>query len=169
MLSGAQLVALKAAITANPTWAAFAQTPDGYLALALELNKTAIPDFIVNKSSLTRHEILTGTSLEATVFTWTGGAYITRNQGERDAFREMFNSTGAVDPRLPTIQAAFNDIFSGAGGATNRTHITAVSKRKATSAEKVFSTGTGTLAAPAALTFEGALTGVEVEQARTLP
>lgn len=111
--------------------------------------------FIVTKTALSRHDILTGTSDEGTTFTWTGGAYITRSQGERDAFREIFNSTGTVNPTLPSIQAAFADIFSGTGGAVNRTHITAMSKRKATRLEKIFATGTGTLASPGTLVVEG--------------
>ena len=111
--------------------------------------------FIVTKTSLSRHEILTGISDEGTTFTWTGGAYITRSQGERDAFREIFNSTGTVNPSLASIQAAFADIFSGTGGAVNRTHITAMSKRRANRLEKIFATGTGTLASPGTLVVEG--------------
>jgi len=84
-----------------------------------------------------------------------GGANITRSQGERDAFREIFNSTGTVNPSLASIKAAFADIFSGTGGAVNRTHITAMSKRKANRLEKIFATGTGTLASPGTLVVEG--------------
>ena len=40
----------------------------------------------------------------------------------------------------------------------NRTHITAMSKRKATRLEKIFATGTGTLASPGTLVVEGAWT-----------
>lgn len=121
------------------------------------LNALASPAFIVTKTSLSRHDILTAVSDEGTTFTWAGGAYITRAQGERDAFREMFNSTGSVNPTKPSIAAAFADIFSGAGGATNRTHITAMSKRSATVAEKVLAggPGVGSLASPATLLFEG--------------
>lgn len=168
-LSGPQLAQLKAAINNTPEWSALPNNDDGAFALAAILNQTAAPDFIVIKSSLSRHDILTGTSLESTVFTWTGGAYITRSQGERDAFREIFNSTGTVDPRPPSITAAFLDIFSGAGGATNRAHITAMSKRKARAGEKIFATGAGTLANPATLTFEGALSPTDVSTARNLP
>ncbi len=111
--------------------------------------------FIVTKTALSRHDILTGKSDEGTTFTWTGGAYITRSQGERDAFREIFNSTGSVNPSIGSIQAAFADIFSGAGGATHRAHISAMSKRKANRLEKIFATGTGTLASPGTLVVEG--------------
>jgi hypothetical protein len=130
------------------------------------LNTVAAPAFIVRRTSVSRHEILTGTSAVGTTFTWTGAAYITRSQGERDAFREIFNSTGAVNPGLPSIVAAFNDIFSGAGGAPNRTHIDAMSKRSATRGEKIFATGVGTDASPATLTFEGNLVYQDVQAAR---
>ena len=63
---------------------------------------------------------------------------------------------------------AFADIFSGAGGLANRTHIIALSKRSATVAEKLYATGTGTDAAPAKLVFEGAVAGDDVVQAREL-
>lgn len=168
-LSPAQLTTLKAAIVANPTWNSIPNNDDGNDTLAAILNGTAVPDFIVNKSVLSRHDILTGTSLAGTTFTWTGGAYITRSQGEREAFREIFNSTGSVDPRLPSIVAAFADIFSGAGGLTNRTHIAEMAKRKATFAEKILATGTGTIVSPAAMSFEGKLTATDVASARNMP
>jgi hypothetical protein len=168
-LSPSQLTTLKAAIVGNPTWNALPNNDDGNETLASILNGTAAPDFIVNKTTLSRHDILTGTSLAATTFTWTGGAYITRSQGEREAFREIFNSTGTVDPRLPSIVAAFADIFSGPGGLTNRTHIAEMSKRKATFAEKILATGTGTLVAPANMSFEGKLTSTDVASARNMP
>lgn len=168
-LSNQQLQAVKTAILADPALASQPMTSGGALVIAEALNAQAAPDFIVWRTSLARHDILTGTSIEGTTFTWTGGAYITRSQGERDAFREMFNSTGSVNPRTPTIISAFNDIFSGAGGATNRAHIEAVSKRKATRVEKITASGTGSLASPATLSFEGAISGEDVQQARELP
>ena len=42
-------------------------------------------------------------------------------------------------------------------------------KRKARLLEKVMSTGTGTLASPATMGYEGAITADEVEQVRSLP
>ena len=154
-LSAAQLQQLKVAIAANPVWAAMPNTQDGALEIAAQLSVQAVPDWIVRRTTLSRHSILTGTSLEATSFTWTGLAYIGRSQGERDAFREIFNSTGTVDPGVTSTIAAFADIFSGAGGATNRAHIDASGKRKASLYERVFTTGLGTLASPAILGTDG--------------
>lgn len=165
-LTNAQLGTLKTYINSIPEWASLPMTNASGEIIREALNQLASPDWIVEKTQLSRHSILAETSIEGTTFTWTGGAYITRSQGERDAFREMFNSTGTVDPRLATIKAAFADIFSGTGGATNRTHITALSKRKATLGEKVLSTGTGSLASPAQLGWEGQLTVDDVVSAR---
>lgn len=154
MLTAAQIASIRALTLVEPALAAFVAAQNDYEIMAW-WNAPAAPDFIVTKTTLSRHDILTATSLEGTTFAWAGGAYITRAQGERDAFREMFNSTGTVNPTTASIQAAFTDIFSGAGGVGNRAHIVAMGKRKATRAEKALATGTGTLIAPAALTFEG--------------
>ena len=121
--------------------------------IATWYNQSTNPAFYVWRKTLSRHEILTGISDEGTTFAWAAGAYITRSQGERDAFREMFNSTGNVDPSLASIKAAFNDIFSGAGGAGNRAHILAMSRRVVSRGERIFSTGTGTKADPGVCTL----------------
>lgn len=167
-LTPAQLVTLKAFINTNPAWVALPLTNAAGQMIADELNALASPAFVVERTVLTKHEIITGTSSGGTTFAWAGAAYITRSQGERDAFREMFNSTGSVNPSLPSIKAAFLDIFSGAGGLPNRTHIIALSKRRASLVEKLFATGTGTDAAPATLVYEGVLPGDMVVQAREL-
>lgn len=165
-MTPAQNAALKAAILADPVLAAQPSDGDGLNFIADALNAVATPDYIVWRKAVSRHEILTGTSSLGTTFAWAGGAYITRNQGERDAFREMFNSTGTVDPSLDSIKAAFADIFSGAGGAGNRTHIDAMSKRKALRIEKILATGNGAFSTPSTLGFEGAITPNEVDTAR---
>lgn len=149
-LTTQQLQTLKAAILAetDPTFVEY--RTNGQTPLMSEwLNGQASPAYYVKRTSLSRHDILTGTSDEGTTFAWAAGAYITRNQGERDAFREMFNDTGTVDPWLPTILAAFADIFSGAGGAGNRAHIVAMSRRPATRFEALYASGAGPGAARA--------------------
>ena len=126
---------------------------------------TSTANYYIKRRLVSRHEILTGTSDDGTTFSWAAGAYITRSQGERDAFREMFNDTGTVDPWLPTIQAAFNDIFSGAGGLPNRTHITAMSRRLANRVEKALATGAGTKGAPSDASFEGLVNAQDISDA----
>lgn len=164
-MTPAQLQTLKTYILADPTLGPLTSGPGtDYGAIAAAMSADASPDFWIYRSALSRHEILTGTGPDGTTFAWAGGAYITRSQGERDAFREMFNSTGAINPALPSIQAAFADIFSGAGGVGNRTHITGMARRKATLVEKVLSTGNGAVATPATATYEGGLSISDVGQ-----
>lgn len=165
-----QLQTLKAAILAETDPAFVELRSSGATgAMAEFYNQPASPAFYVGKTSLSRHDILTATSDDGTTFSWAGGAYITRSQGERDAFREMFNSTGTVNPSLASIVAAFNDIFSGAGGAGNRTHITAMSRRAASRVEKLFATGVGSKASPAVAVYSGTLQDTDVVQAINLP
>ena len=166
MLNAEQLTALKTYILADPVLSAKPMTLDGAYEMADILNAKAAPAFIVWRTSVSRHEIVAGTSAAGTVFNWAGSGYITRAQGERDAFREMFNSTGTVNPGRPSIQAAFQDIFSGTGNAAlNRAHIQAMSKREATVFEELFAVGTGSSASPADLVVEGDIRPVEIAQA----
>lgn len=169
-MTPAQLLTLRTAIDNTPAWAATPNNGDGHVDLAALLNAPATPAYYVKRSTLTRHEIVTGTSDDNTTFSWAAGGYITRAQGERDAFREMFNSTGTVNPWLPSILAAFADIFSGAGGLGNRNHITAMSRRLGSEVEKVMKTaGAGTKADPATMGFESPVTPSLIQQARDLP
>ena len=148
-----QLATLRAYVEAHADLLAL----DGNLTgLADALNADVAPDFIVTRTTISRHLIVTGESMEATVFLWAGNGYIGRTPGELAAFRDMFNDTGNVDPRKPNIQAAFADIFSGTGNAAlNRAHIVAMTKRKASRFEHAFATGTGSLAVPGVLVLEG--------------
>lgn len=156
-MTPAQLQTLRDHINATPALLALYNAGDR-AGLADAYNAEASPAWYGKKTALSRHDIITGASDDGTTFTWAGAAYIGRTQGERDAFREMFNSTGTVNPSLPSIAAAFSDIFSGAGGQTNREHINAMGRRKLNRVEKLFSTGLGTKANPATVTFEGSVT-----------
>ena len=169
-LTAAQLATFRTALLAETDPELVTYRTNGQTGLIAEwYSKPASTDFVVMRSSVSRHEIIAETSPEGTVFSWAGAGYITRSQGERDAFREMFNSTGTVDPRKPSIQAAFQDIFSGTGNAAlNRAHIIAMSKRKASRIEKVFATGAGTTASPGTLVFEGTIADRDVDAAIAL-
>lgn len=115
--------------------------------------------FIVWRNSVTQVEYQI-TEAFGTSFNWSGaGGFIARTQGERDAWRTMFQS-GSVDPSKANVITAFNDIFSGtgAGAVATRAHLLAVSKRAATNAEKALATGTGTSGSPGKLTWFGIIT-----------
>lgn len=170
-LTPAQLQTLKTDIQADATLNAFPNSADGNAAIAAAYDVTAAPDFWVWKTRTTKDDLVAKLGPDGTSFAWTGTGYITRSQGERDGFNAIFDSSGAVNPSLANVRQAFADIFSGgtAPAPANRTHLLAVSRRKATRVEKLFATGTGSTAVPGLMAFEGQMTGSLVEQARNLP
>lgn len=167
ILTLAQLQALKADLLADVTLAAIARTADGFVQIATAYNAAAAPDFWIWRTKVTRDELVGRPSIDATTFDWTGTGYIARAQGERDAFNAIFDSADAVNPSLATVRQAFSDIFSGATAPApaNRTHLLTVARRKATRAEKLFATGTGSTVTPATLGPEGAVTAGNIEAA----
>jgi hypothetical protein len=167
MLTLTQLQALKTEITNDAALNAYPQNSDGAFAIADILNLTAAPDFWVWRTFVAKEEYVSGASVDGTNFSWTGTGFITRSVGERDAWRELFQN-GSCNPSLPNVRQAFTDIFSGgvAPAPANRTHLSAVSRRKATRAEQVLATGTGSTGSPGLLTFEGELTYQDVQDAR---
>lgn len=181
MLTTAQLTILKADIAADAALSAQPNTPDGNSAIAAAYNQVAVPDSWAWRTYVEKHEYTQGASPDGTLLAWTGAGYITRSQGERDAFREIFNASGSCNPSLPNVRTAFVDIFSGGTNPApaNRAHLSAVSRRKVTRGEKLFAvlavggpaqTGLrGATGNPDTLTFEGALSYQDVEAARNLP
>lgn len=171
-LTTAQLQALKTHIDADPVLAAQPNNSDGAFAIAAALNLPATPNFWVWRTSVEKKEIVSNVSRNGTSFTWAGNGFIARSQGEIDCWNQLFNSTLTCNPSLPNVRQAFLDIFSGTGNAaSNRTHLDAVSRRKATRAEKLFATGQGgdTAGTAGTLTFEGNLGYQDVQDARALP
>lgn len=170
-LSSAQLSTLKTDLAANADTKDLPKTPDGAFAAAELYAKDASPDFWVWKTTLTRAEAVASTSVDGTTFNWTGAGYITRSQGERDAFRELFNHTGTVNPSLPNVRQAFADIFSGgtSPAPANRAHLLTVARRKANRGEKLYATGTGSTASPGTMAVEGTITFEDVQAAWNTP
>ena len=170
-LTAAQLAVLKVDIIADPVLNAKPQTADGAFDIAIAYNLVAVPDFWVWRTSVTKDELVGTTSVDGTVFNWTGTGFITRAQGERDAWRELFSGEGSVNPSLPQVRQAFLDIFSGgtAPAPANRTHLATVARRKASRVEKLFATGIGSTGSPGLMAFEGLLGYQDVLNARALP
>jgi hypothetical protein len=168
VLTPAQLTTLKNDITANSDLNALPNTPDGNFEIARLYNLNPAVDFWVWRTKVSKDELVGSTSVDGTVFNWTGTGYITRAQGERDAFNAIFDGGGFVNPSLVSVRQAFADIFSGntAPAPANRTHLNTVARRKATRFEKVFATGTGSTASPGSLVIEGRVTPDVVSQAR---
>ena len=122
-------------------------------------NAVASPDHWVWKDRLTEHEIVEQTSADGTVWSWT--TYIARSQGERDAWVRMFNGTFSINPSIKQVRDGIADIFSGAGGATQRAHLLGMGRRKASRIEKLFAVGAGTTAAPSNMGFAGPIQSFE--------
>ena len=169
-LTSAQKTALNAHITASSDLNVFPNTADGAFAIAALLNLDALPDFWVWRTSVTKREVVNQPSRTGTSFIWAGNGFITRSAGELECFNQLFNTTLTCNPSLPNVRQAFIDIFSGVGNAAlNRTHLDIVGRRKATRAEKLFATGTGldTSAGAGTLTFDGAVSYQDVQDARS--
>lgn len=159
-LTAAQRAILKAAILADPVLSTKVSGPGtdyGFIANALNTNN--VPDFWCWRTAVAKDEIVTATSGDGTVFAWTGAGFITRAQGERDAWRELFSAAGTVNPALTNVRQAFSDIFSGATAPApaNRAHLLAIGRRKASLAEKLLATGTGSTAVPGFFGFENGI------------
>jgi hypothetical protein len=170
-LTPAQLTTLKADIVADGTLNAQPNNSDGNSTIAAAYNLNASPDYWVWRTAVSKAEYVGATSIDGTTFNWTGTGYITRAQGERDAWNQLFDAQGYANPSLPQVRQAVADIFSGATAPApaNRTHLLTVSRRKATRAEKLFATGSGTTASPSVMAFQGQISYQDVESARNLP
>lgn len=173
-LTSIQFTAIKADILASPDLAAHPNSPDGNFEIARLYNLPAAPEFWVWRTSVSKSELVNATStdpdgLTTRTFNWTGSGFITRAQGERDAFMALFNGAGHVNPSLPQVRQAFLDIFSGntAPAPSNRTHLQNIARRLATRLEKLLATGTGTAVAPATMGYEGLVSYRDIERART--
>jgi hypothetical protein len=164
MLTPAQHILVKADILADPVLNAFPNNSDGAFDIAAVYNVTAVPDFWVWRTFVSQAECVGEASVDATNWSWT--IYIGRSQGERDGWREMFADTGGINPSHANIRQGLADIFSGAGGAAQRTHLLAIARRKATRIEKLLATGTGTTAVPATMGFEGPVGYADILTAR---
>lgn len=164
-LTQAQKDSLKSAILAESTiQSCVTNGDDGCVANWLNSEST----FVVWRTRVSKDEYQTSTGpTTGTTFDWANaGGYISRSQGERDAWNTMFSVNGTVNPSKPNVISAFNDIFSGsgAGAASNRNLLLDLSKRKATQAEKILATGTGTSVSPGTMTFEGQIAVNDIYQ-----
>lgn len=169
-LTSAQLTALKTDIAANtntiPAGRPFAGTqiknlasgPDQNVEISLWYNLTSSPDWTVWKTNVSISDI--GKKFNGSELAGLSTANQTRLQTVA-----LFSALG-VNPSLADQRAFFDDIFSGAGGTNTRASLLVLWKRLARNIEKLLSTGTGSDASPATLTFEGTITAADVEAAR---
>lgn len=157
MLTSAQKTTLKAHIDASSDLNSFPNTSDGAFAVAALLNLAASPAFIVWRSDVSTEEI-------RAVLVW--GEYDALSVSRQNAF-QFLCSNHIVNAALPNVRQGIQSIFAGAQQAGNRAALTAAAKRAASRVEKLLATGTGSDADPATMTFEGAITFGDVQDART--
>lgn len=163
-LSPSQVQALKTACVADVAICKPLHDAADDAGLAAYFNASSVTH-IVWRTDVTRAQIYHTTSGEGTTWNWT--TYKNQSIAEQNAWVQMFMGDQA-DFSLPNLRAGVDAIFSGAGGpATQRAHVAAIAKRVATRAEKALATGTGTLAVPATMTFQGQVTTAEASLIRS--
>lgn len=164
MLVPTQLALVKADIVGDPLLNAFVNNSDGNSAIAAIYNIVAVPTYWVWRTFVPDRDIYSVTTPDGTSWSWT--TYIGRSQAEREAWRQMVNMAGGMNASLLNVRVGIADIFSGAGGAAQRTHLLTISRRPASRFEKLLATGVGTPAAPSTLGFEGRVLYQDIELAR---
>lgn len=165
MLTDAQLPILKAHILASPDLAPLSSGPGtDYAAIAAALNLAASPDFWGYRTAVQEREFTDDLSADGTSWSWP--AYIARSVGEQNGWDRLFRS-GPIDMSKSNVRQAFQDIFSGTqnNAPAQRTHCQAVARRKATRAERLYATGTGSTGSPGTFVVHGSITIEDVNKA----
>lgn len=150
-MTDAQKIALKADIAANMNTVDVGGSPvqinqvpntgDTNPAVADWYNLPAAPAFTVYKKLVSTSDV--GDNIVGTELAGLTSINLTRLQ------TVVALSTGGLNPSLIDRRAFFDDIFSGAGGTATRAKLLILWKRTANRIQKLFSTGTGSDAAPA--------------------
>ncbi len=182
-LTPAQLTTLRTAIDSDPTWAAYPKSADGYIDLSRKLNELAVPNFWVWSTTADVGKVraavvwanLTPQDVPDTTQQWANRSL--QCQGKQFNLQMMIPMVGTVDGSDPEYRAGLQDalrgVRSGAAGAVQDAGWAAVRNalaRQATAGEMILAdttNGTGaTKATAATMTFEGALTDVDIAAAR---
>lgn len=184
-LTAPQLQALKTAIDANPAWAAFPLTADGYFDLAAALNITASPNFWVWATNVDIQAIksaivwayLTPTDVPDGTQAWANRSL--QCQGKQFNLQLIIPVTGTLDASKQTLrdglQDALTGVRSGAGGVAQNAGwntVRDVLSRRAKYGEKILAditVGDGsTRSLAATMVFEGNLQPSDIEMARSI-
>lgn len=155
MLTQDQLAALKADILADPILSQWAAT--GYMAseIADAYNQQAAPDWAVWKSAVEVDEIMRNG------MNWTQVDNLTVGKAR---IWDWMTRLGTFNASKPNIRAGIDAAWVGtAAMLAVRAQVYTHCKRLATRVEKLLSTGTGTVASPATMGYEGAITYQDVE------
>lgn len=157
-LTTAQLQTLKSAIAAetDPTFVGYRDNGQTGL-MAAFYNQPSNPAFVVWRTTVSVRE--TGRAFNGSEWAGMTAANHTRLTDVAAWVAEGYDASKA------DIRAMFDDIWSGAGGASTRATLLALWKRAATNAEKLYATGTGSDASPGLLVFEGSVSESDINAA----
>lgn len=158
-----QLATLKAAILADQELANLPMTSGGALVIAEAFNQPADPAFVVWRTVITKDEIY------ANGFNWVAIDDVAEPKWR--VWQELFaNAAGAMDPSKPNVRAGIIEVWKGnAVKLAVQAYVLEKCKRESTRVEQLLATGVGSTPNPATLSFEGALSADDVQQARELP
>jgi hypothetical protein len=153
MLTSAQLATLKADIQADQVLAAKPNNSDAAVDIAAAYNAAASPAYVVWRNDITAREV---------VGSITASEFVALTAIKQNGLIIILLA-GTVDGSNANIRAAFTSIFTT---GTSLTTLTALCKRNATRAEKLFATGSGTTGSPSTMAVTGALTASDIISAR---
>jgi hypothetical protein len=134
-----------------------ASNSDDANTIAAAYNLLSSPDYTVWEGNVSLEEV--GTNLDGVEL----GNLTTANSNRLAVFFQT-NTGGAVPSRLDH-RAFFDDVFSGAGGATTRANLLLVWKRLSLRIEELLASGTGTDPDPATMGFEGSVNYHDIQDA----
>jgi hypothetical protein len=169
-LDRTQIQILKSDIQADPVLSGVPRDQASAQQVADAYNSVPATDFWAWRTRVTEAEYVGSPGVDvagagaATVWSWP--AFIARSAGEQAGWSRMF-APGWINPALANIRQGLADIFSGSqnNAPAQRNHLTVLSKRKATRAEKLFATGPGTFNVPATMSYEGLISYSDVMEA----
>ena len=160
-LTAAQLATFRTALLAETAPELVTYRTNGQTGLIAEwYSKPRVPTLTVWRTLVSNDEI--GDAMNGTEVAGLSSLNMQRAQMLANY------STGYQNPSRADRRAAFDAIFSGAGGQITRAALAALWRRPATRIEALFAVGTGTDAAPATLVHEGAITDRDVDAAIAL-
>lgn len=159
-MTPAQLQTLKAYIAADQVLAAYPQNTDGAYDIAIKLNLTAVPDYIVWRTSVSQDEIMLNG------FDWTRVDNL--SVGAARVWQWMFDNGGkSFNPSKVNIRAGIDQVWKGtAQDLAVRAVVYTHCKRSATVFEKIFASGSGSDASPSTMAIESPVSYQDVMTAR---
>ena len=159
-MTNEQLIVLRDYIATVQEWAAMPNNSDTAYYIAGELNKPATPAWTVWRSDVARDDV------SGEGFDWTQVDNLT--VGQARIWDWLFDG-GTMDARDNGKRAGISECWKGtAAKVAVATFVLGKCKRDAKLGEKVLSTGTGSVAAPAVMTHEGDVSPSNVQAARNV-